>query len=278
MKTPAKFCFTARKGGVGKTQLTINTAAFFANDGKRVLIIGCDQQDDLADQLLGGTGEYDPEDHKSLAGVLKEEYPAEEAIYMTGEYACYTYKATSSKVSRIFRRNDKYTMDVMPAGNDIFYIAAEDPFFLQKHLEGLEDRYDVIFFDVPPSDLDIVMMVYFYADYAVVPVTDQASFKSVNMVTDSLALVNSEGHDIRLLGVLFNRDIKARSLKKFNKQIFQETIGESVFHETIRDSADMENAGAFATPLASYRMSAVTENLYRFYLELIDRAENGGEA
>lgn len=276
MKQPAKFCFTARKGGVGKTQLTINTAAFFANDGNRVLIVGCDQQDDLADQLLGGTDDYDPEDHRSLAGVLKGEYSAEDAIYTTAEYAAYTYKAAALKVSRQFRRNEKYTMDVIPAGNDIFYVSAEDPLLLQKSLQILEDRYDVIFFDVPPSDLDIVMMVYFYADYAIVPVTDQASFKSVNMVTDSLALVNSEGHDITLLGVLFNRDIKARSLKRFNKQIFEETIGESVFHQTIRDSADIENSGAFAIPLASYRMSSVTENLYRFYLELCNRANQEG--
>ena len=274
MKQPAKFCFTARKGGVGKTQLTINTAAFFANDGKKVLIVGCDQQDDLADQLLGGTEEYDPENHASLAGVLKNEYSAEKAVYTTCAYASYKYSASPSKVRRSYLRNDKYTMDVMPAGNDIFYISNEDPFFLKKHLDPLAAKYDVIFFDVPPSDLDIVMMVYFYADYAIVPVTDQASFKSVNMVTDSLALVNSEGHDIVLLGVLFNRDIKARSLKRFNKQIFEETIGESVFHETIRDSADIENAGAFATPLASYRMSAVTENLYRFYIELCNRADH----
>ena len=44
-KQPITICFAARKGGVGKSFLAVNVGAFLRAEGKRVLIIGCDDQD-----------------------------------------------------------------------------------------------------------------------------------------------------------------------------------------------------------------------------------------
>ena len=42
------------KGGIGKSTVTSNLAAAFANMGKRVIQIGCDPKADSTINLLGG--------------------------------------------------------------------------------------------------------------------------------------------------------------------------------------------------------------------------------
>ena len=54
------------KGGIGKSTVTSNLAAAFANMGKRVIQIGCDPKADSTINLLGG----EPLDPANQPGVL----------------------------------------------------------------------------------------------------------------------------------------------------------------------------------------------------------------
>ncbi|MDF2956783.1 MAG: Nitrogenase ATPase subunit NifH/coenzyme F430 biosynthesis subunit CfbC, partial [Candidatus Alkanophagales archaeon MCA70_species_1] len=42
------------KGGVGKSTVATNVAAALADDGKRVLVVGCDPKHDCTANLRGG--------------------------------------------------------------------------------------------------------------------------------------------------------------------------------------------------------------------------------
>jgi nitrogenase iron protein NifH len=54
------------KGGIGKSTLTANLSAALADDGRRVLQIGCDPKHDSTKLLLGGTSQ------RTVLELLKE--------------------------------------------------------------------------------------------------------------------------------------------------------------------------------------------------------------
>ena len=266
--------FFSRKGGTGKTTLAVELMAFAANAGDRVLIIGCDQQEDLTDLFLAGVEEYDPDDHLSLASVIGGECELHEAIIKSAPYACYDYNIRfDGGVFRNRMHRKEYTIDFMPAGMDIAYVNSDDFYFLNKIIEPLKQEYDWIVFDLPPTDSEMSVYVFFCTDYCIIPVTDRASFKSIRMVMDTLNLVRSHGHDIRCLGAVLNMDSNTKSLKKANKQIFMESK-DIMFSSTIRDSADISNSAAFAIPVCSYNKTPVQEDLYLVYTEMLARIES----
>ena len=57
------------KGGIGKSTVTSNLAAAFANMGKRVIQIGCDPKADSTINLLGG------EPLRPVMNFMREEDP-----------------------------------------------------------------------------------------------------------------------------------------------------------------------------------------------------------
>ncbi len=70
------------KGGIGKSTVTSNLAAAFANMGKRVIQIGCDPKADSTINLLGGEPlrpvmnymREEDEEPDELAQISKEGY------------------------------------------------------------------------------------------------------------------------------------------------------------------------------------------------------------
>ena len=70
------------KGGIGKSTVTSNLAAAFANMGKRVIQIGCDPKADSTINLLGGEPlrpvmnfmREEDEEPDELARISKEGY------------------------------------------------------------------------------------------------------------------------------------------------------------------------------------------------------------
>ena len=82
------------KGGIGKSTVTSNLAAAFANMGKRVIQIGCDPKADSTINLLGGEPlrpvmnymREEDEEPDELAQISKEGY---------GQYTIYVYVPSS---------------------------------------------------------------------------------------------------------------------------------------------------------------------------------------
>ena len=84
------------KGGIGKSTVTSNLAAAFANMGKRVIQIGCDPKADSTINLLGGEPlrpvmnfmREEDEEPDELAQISKEGYGGILCIE-TGGFCCF---------------------------------------------------------------------------------------------------------------------------------------------------------------------------------------------
>ncbi len=151
-----RIAFINQKGGVGKTTLVANCGAFWAREGRRVLVIDLDPQAHLT-LHLGSAGE---QEERNLYRVLRGDLRVDEAIVSVEEES----------------------VEVLPSHIDLS--AAEYEFgqevgremLLRDQLANLEQtrNYDLILMDCPPSLGFLSLNALAAADDVVVPV--QAEF------------------------------------------------------------------------------------------------------
>jgi len=269
--TPVYICFPARKGGVGKTMLAGNTAGFLANEGYRVLLVGADSQEDVSEKYLSPLEDFDLDEHLTLSDILDGTIAVEDAIVSTPKYKKFRFSEKTGKLRRIYTGNT-YTFDIIPAGTDIDSRGGDELDVIREYFSGIEENYDYILFDTPPAETESFMLVLMACDYAVIPVTDRASFKSVKNVLDDIELARDNGSRVRCLGIVVNNQHSTRSLDKFNEGIFRESLDGAVFDTVIRSSSIIPNADAFSLPVCSYMTKEGScEDLYRYFCELNER-------
>lgn len=136
-----------QKGGVGKTTTSINLSAGVGKLGKKVLLIDLDPQGNST----SGLG-VEKEDLENLIyEVLALDAPIEDAIYKTSAD----------------------NVDVIPANNQLagleIELAREGNWelLLRDKLVDIEDKYDFIFIDCPPS-LGILSVIALIASNSVI--------------------------------------------------------------------------------------------------------------
>ena len=258
MERTIHLCFPARKGGVGKTMLAGNIAAYLANDGYRVLVVGTDSQEDITETYLAGT-DFDIDNHPTLVQVLDKEIDIHDAIVKTPEFR------------KPGKKLQSYSFDMLPGGPDINHYPSDNLFVLRDAMQEVESDYDFIIYDTCPSDSESSMYVLMTCDYAVVPVTNRASFKSVNTIMGDMELANECGSNIKCLGVVLNNMSRARKLDKINESIFRESLEDLVFVNVVHLSSAITNADAYNIPVCSFNEGERFDDLYYLYLELKKR-------
>ena len=271
MKNEAiSICFPARKGGVGKTMIAGNVAACLANDGYRVLLICADSQEDVSEKYLSSLEEFDIDEHNSLTDLLNGNCSIEECVVTTPMYRGYN-NTIGKKIKRRLN-GEYYSFDIIPAGTEIDEWRGEDLWAIKNIVDQVKNDYDFVLFDTPPAETEVVMLVYMAADYGVVPVSDQASFRSLQMTMNNFDLARENGSEIECIGMVVNNAHASRKLDKFNEGVFRDNIGDLVFDTVIRASSSIPNADAFSTPLCSFgQTTSGHEDFLRFYEELKER-------
>jgi cellulose biosynthesis protein BcsQ len=175
--------FFNNKGGVGKTTLTGNIAAYFAIElNKNVLIIDCDPQCNITQFVLGDNksiqlywpAKEDKEDLriKTILDVIQPILDGDATV--------------NKSVRPIHAKTNRFGVDLLP-GHPRFSML-EDPLslswtelpsgkaggfrvsnWLKTFLASIEDIYDVVFIDVGPSLGSLNRSVLLSCDYFVAP-------------------------------------------------------------------------------------------------------------
>lgn len=186
------YTYFCKKGGVGKTTITGEHAAYLAKQGKKVLIISVDDQNSIFEMFGCSDKVFDREDnyfeHYIAKACLLDDVliPVRENIYAV-------------KTLNTDMLSKKLTLE---------------RFFEKQFTEMVQDlasRFDVVFFDLPPSSNRTSELILDYVDTVILVV--QLNKLGVNGFYNTLQYFVDTGLDLdKIRYVLPNGFSKQRSV------------------------------------------------------------------
>ena len=294
---PVKIGFAARKGGEGKTFGAVNIAGELIARGNRVLIVVCDQQNDLANRYLidqpKNAKPYDRKNHVSLADVLVGKADIQDAIYLSRRYPVYEWGESVTKIyrdhgkdvptrvrERFRKAGNMYQLEIIPSGDDIYSIDAyytnDAPRYhlFDEVLAPILNNYDYIIFDIPPAEHSISICAYAASDCLMIPYASIDAPDSVEKMAETIDMLNAIPeihHQIRPF-VYINK-YHAGPLDEALMDIADESLGDIVLQHVIRNSREAEFAKADGIPLVSYKYTKIGEDISYLTDEMLERIE-----
>jgi chromosome partitioning protein len=167
-----KIAFQIVKGGTGKTTALHNIACCASAYGARVLAIDLDPQGNLTDSF-----NYNPSESPVLIDIITKNSDLEGAIINVED----GIDLLPSRIENVVLDNT-LALEAKPL-NRLFY----------KILHPIEDNYDFIFIDCPPTMGHSVTAATLYAGMVLTPLNpDRYSAKGLEILKESISQMNKE--------------------------------------------------------------------------------------
>ncbi|WP_204201115.1 ParA family protein [Mammaliicoccus sciuri] len=196
-----KYTISTNKGGEGKSTSVTNIASEIAKEGYKTAIIGMDAQGN--ESLSFG---YRPDDFKdTIYDVLMGEAEAEDVIYKVSDNL-YILPANDDM--------DYFTMDILQE-----YGTAEGILHVLKNrLESIEDQFDYIFVDAPPSMEIVQINILNYIDKIIVPYHPSVySMRSIQRFINRVEKIQKSSNlNLNIEGILVTMYRENTNLHKTN--------------------------------------------------------------
>lgn len=234
-----------QKGGVGKTTSAINISSWLAHFGQRVLVVDIDPQGNAS----AGLGL----DYKSLARGIYEVLVDD------------NIKAT--EVIKAIRPN----FHILPAtpdlaGATIDLVAATDrEFKLATNLQEVDDLYDYIIIDNPPSLGLLTINGLVAAREILIPVQcEYFALEGLSQLLNTINLIKEHlKPDLKILGAFMTM---YDSRNKLSEAVFNELyqhFPEKIFRSVIPRSVRIAEAPSHGLPIKEYDAGSVGANAYK---------------
>lgn len=205
-------CFASEKGGVGKTLLCGNLAAYFAGRKKKVLLVDMDPQSHLSMWFLGEMGK------RSVWESMKN------GSMETGEIS------SSLHILPNNREMVAASLEMASRPNEMFVP--------KRAVRKLKNQYDLILIDTPPTFGQILVSSLIASDWVFFPV--RTEFFSLNGLQQIFKTVEEIQEDmnpnLKIGGIIINGLDRRLSLCKNVEKELRDHFGKKVLKSTVRQT------------------------------------------
>lgn len=250
-----KICIFNQKGGVGKTTTNINLCAYLAMEGYKVLTIDIDPQGNTT----SGFGIDKRNLDYSMYDVLTANVPLKDVI-IKSELITNLYIAPS-------------TMELAGAEVEIIDVKDRETILLRE-ITSIQDQYDFIFIDCPPSLGVLTINALTAVDSVLIPIQCEFyALEGVGQLINTIQLVKkSLNKSLDIEGVLM-------TMYDYRTNLSNEVYGEAknfftdkVYKTTIARNIRLAEAPSFGLPIMLYDEKCKGADAYkRFAKEFLSK-------
>lgn len=230
-----KIIFYNQKGGVGKTTAAVNLGSALSELGQKVLLVDFDAQCNLTGAVSGNLRKA------NIYQVIVGRIPAASAIQST-----------------IFPN-----LYLIPGSLDVASLSIElvnennREYFLKTVLEPLDNDFDYILLDCPPSLGLETMNALAWADYVIIPLQcEYLAMEGLNLIMRTIGNVKKGlNPHVKVLGILFTMYSKRTLLNRQVVEDISQFFGDTVFKTIIPRSVRLSEAPSHGLPINYYDKS-----------------------
>jgi len=241
-----------QKGGVAKTTTTLNLGVALRESGLHVLCIDLDPQGNLT--MSQGLNPDTIE--RSMFDVLVHRLPIDQVIES--------------------REIDIAVASIDLAGAELALssqIGRERA--LQKALAPIQDRYDYILIDTPPSLGLLTINAFTVATGVIVPVqTEYLSLRGLVQLENTLEMVRENlNPNVSIVGILPTMYDRRLTHSREADEILRENFGDLVYNTRIRKTIRYAEAPVTGSSVLAYEPQGEAAELYRDLAKEVLRGE-----
>ena len=250
-----KICIFNQKGGVGKTTTNINLCAYLAMEGYKVLTIDIDPQGNTT----SGFGIDKRNLDYSMYDVLTANVPLKDVI-IKSELITNLYIAPS-------------TMELAGAEVEIIDVKDRETILLRE-IASIQDQYDFIFIDCPPSLGVLTINALTAVDSVLIPIQCEFyALEGVGQLINTVQLVKkSLNKSLDIEGVLMTMYDYRTNL---SNEVYEEAknfFTDKVYKTTIARNIRLAEAPSFGLPIMLYDEKCKGADAYkRFAKEFLSK-------
>ena len=245
-----------QKGGVGKTTTTVNLGACLASLGKRVLLVDMDAQGNAT----SGVGIRKPDVTQDVYDVLVNELPIAEATLVTEHENLSIVPAT---------------LQLAGAEIELTSMMARES-RLKGSLAEVNDQYDYILIDCPPSLGHLTINSFTASDSILIPVQcEYYALEGLSQLLNTVRLVQKHFNpELEIEGVLLTmydaRTNLGNEVVEEVRKYFREKVYETIIPRNIR----LSEAPSHGMPIIDYDPRSRGAEVYQALAkEVVNREE-----